>query len=601
MSRRGGIGLLVALVTALVAPSAAAGARTASAPTLSFRDAPSADAAGPLAPVAADDLGPALRYRFVEVDPAVVAASLRASQFDLALFDGLTLPVTTTSAVAAGVSGSQTWSGRVDAAAGGGDVVATIAPAGVRLNVRWRGSSIDLRPVGDGRYLLTEAQRDYPPEIGVDPPGPSAPTPAPADVVVADSPVIRVLTLFEQTASAYFGSDAAAEAEIAATINELNEAYTNSGISQTVASAGIVRLDYTSSGDSGTELDRLTDHDGYIDQAQDLRESTGADLVVLVTTFADACGRGYLYNGNSAYGYATVAASCARGNLSYAHELGHNMGGGHGNGDGGGSFAYSNGYRDPVNGFRTIMAYDSGGCCARIPHFSSATATYLGLPTGSATQDNARTLNETASVVAAFRGAGSPPGAPRAVGVKTGWTKSGTGPLVVSFLPPLPNGAPAVTDYQVVCTSTNGGVQAVAQDAASPIAVTGATTGKRYVCAVTAANSEGVGTATAAPALVVGTPARPGAVKIAKASKLKPRAVRVRFAAAAGNGAAVTRYTAKCVSSNGAVAKRGSAGGAATSITVTGLTRGKTYRCSVTAENSRGAGLASAPSNLLKV
>jgi hypothetical protein len=47
---------------------------------------------------------------------------------------------------------------------------------------------------------------------------------------------------------------------------------------------------------------------------------------MLVTTFADACGLEYLYDGNSAYGHATVAASCARDNLSYAHELGHNMG-----------------------------------------------------------------------------------------------------------------------------------------------------------------------------------------------------------------------------------------------------------------------------------
>ena len=277
--------------------------------------------------------------------------------------------------------------------------------------------------------------------------------------------MIRVLTLYENTASAYFGGDAAAVDEIAATINELNEAYANSGISQTVQSAGIEHLAYTSSGDSASELSRLIGDDGYIDETQDLREATGADLVMLVTTFSDACGRGYLYNGNSAYGYATVAAWCARDNLSYAHELGHNMGGGHGNGDGGGSFSYSNGYRDPTNGFRTIMAYDSGGCCPRIRHFSSATATYQGLPTGTATQDNTRTLNETASVVASFRTSpGNPPGTPRSVAAKTGKTTGATGPIVVSFLPPLANGEPAVTDYWVTCTSTNGGAQRFAQD-----------------------------------------------------------------------------------------------------------------------------------------
>jgi hypothetical protein len=590
--------LAIALVAGLVSQFAPAGAGTTAVPTLSFPDAPLAEAPAPLAPQAADDLHGSLRHRFVAVDPYAVAEALRAPKIALELFTGERLSVTTTSALAVGVSGSQTWAGRVDSDAGG-DVVATITTTGVRLNVRSSGSSIDLQPAGDGWYLVTDEQRTYPPEAGVEPPSSAIASQSSDAVAAMGSPVIRVLTLYENTASAYFGGDAAAVDEISATINELNEAYANSGISQTVQSAGIERLAYTSSGNSGTELDRLAGDDGYIDETQDLRESTGADLVMLVTTFSDACGRGYLYNGNSAYGYATVAASCARDNLSYAHELGHNMGAGHGNGDGDGSLPYANGHRDPTNGFRTIMAYDSGGCCPRIRRFSSETATYLGLPTGSATQDNARVLNETASVVAAFRSSGSPPGPPRSVGVKAGWTKRTTGPLVVSFLPPLPDGAPAVTGYQATCTSANGGVPRSAQRATSPITVTGATTGKRYSCDVSAVNSEGLGSSVAAPSrVVVGAPARPGVVEV---SKPAPRSLKVTFTAAANNGAPLTRYSARCVSANGGIAKTWTAGGKATSITVAGLTRRKNYRCTVAAKNSRGFGPASAPSNRLKV
>jgi hypothetical protein len=602
MGRRGGTGLAMALAAGLVGLSAPVGAQPTSIATLSFRDAPPADAPDRLAPVAADDLRRSLRHRFVDVDPAAVTESLRASRFKLALFEGLTVPVTTTSELEAGASGSQTWSGRIDAAAGGGDATATITTSGVRLNVRWRGSSIDLRPASDGRYLLAEERGTYPREAEETPPGSPVSRAAPAaDAVAAlQSPVIRVLTLYEDTASAYFGSDAGAVDEITATINELNEAYANSGISPTVESAGIERLSYASSGDSGTELHRLTEEDGYIDEAQDLRESTGADLVMLVTTFGDACGRAWLYNGNSEYGFATVAASCARDNLSYAHELGHNMGAGHGNGDGDGSFPYANGYRDQTNGFRTIMAYDSGGCCPRIRRFSSAAATYLGLPTGSATQDNARVLNETASVVASFRSSpGSPPGPPRSVSVKAGWTKGTTGPLVVSFLAPLPDGAPAITGYRATCTSTNGGTQRLAQRAASPITVPGATTGKRYSCRVSAVNSEGLGTSVGAPSrVVVGAPARPRVVKVVKSA---PGSLDVTFKAAANNGAPLTRYRAKCVSPDGGVARTWTAGRKARSIPVAGLTRGRHYRCTVTAKNSRGFGPASAPSNTMKV
>jgi hypothetical protein len=49
-----------------------------------------------------------------------------------------------------------------------------------------------------------------------------------------------------------------------------------------------------------------------------------------------------------------------------------------------------------------------------------------------------------------------------------------------------------------------------------------------------------------------------------------------------------------CTSSNAGVAK--SATGAASPISVTGLTAGKTYTCTVTAHNARGFGPASAPS-----
>ena len=69
-----------------------------------------------------------------------------------------------------GCVGSQTWAGRIDTDAGGGDVVVTITTSGVRLNVRSSGSSIDLQPAGDGRYLLTEERRTYPREAGVEPP-----------------------------------------------------------------------------------------------------------------------------------------------------------------------------------------------------------------------------------------------------------------------------------------------------------------------------------------------------------------------------------------------------------------------------------------------
>ena len=112
-----------------------------------------------------------------------------------------------------------------------------------------------------------------------------------------------------------------------------------------------------------------------------------------------------MFNASARYGFSATDASCLSGGFVYAHEIGHNQGAGHGYSDGGGYSSYSNGYRNFSGGFRTIMAYPTSTSTVRIRRFSSATRTYGSYPTGSPTQDNARTINETAATVAAFAAA----------------------------------------------------------------------------------------------------------------------------------------------------------------------------------------------------
>src|SRR6185503_8716646 len=103
---------------------------------------------------------------------------------------------------------------------------------------------------------------------------------------------------------------------------------------------------------------------------------------------------------------------CATGNLSFAHELGHNMGAQHDlyvTSLDSGLFEYSHGFVDLTGRFRTIMAYptqcaDAGFSCTRIAAFSTPNRTFNGRPIGNAsTADNARTLAESAQTVANFR------------------------------------------------------------------------------------------------------------------------------------------------------------------------------------------------------
>ena len=63
------------------------------------------------------------------------------------------------------------------------------------------------------------------------------------------------------------------------------------------------------------------------------------------------------------------------------------------------------------------------------------------------------------------------------------------------------------------------------------------------------------------------------------------------FPGSGGNTSPVTRYTAVCVSQNGGGTRTGVGIGAGVrSINITGLSSGKSYKCSVNATNNIGAG-----------
>jgi titin len=79
--------------------------------------------------------------------------------------------------------------------------------------------------------------------------------------------------------------------------------------------------------------------------------------------------------------------------------------------------------------------------------------------------------------------------------------KSASGAIRVTFSAPANNGA-AISGYSATCQSTNGGVTASKTGTASPLNVTGLTTGKSYTCTVVATNARGAGPVSAASAAV---------------------------------------------------------------------------------------------------
>lgn len=228
---------------------------------------------------------------------------------------------------------------------------------------------------------------------------------------------IDVLVIYTAAARAAIGGTQNMSLEIAGAIDNGNLALANSGLSQRFR---LVHQEETSYIEVGAQdLDRLADpDDGFMDDVHVLRDRYRADVVTLVAT-TNACGVGYLMTAGS----ISVAAfqdsafnvahwSCIYGNLTMAHEIGHNIGLHHDrtNASQQAAYPYAYGYRIP--GSRSVMAYN---CTYGNPGFSCATrraifSTPAQLFPGTASpagvlnsEDNALAISNTSSVVANFR------------------------------------------------------------------------------------------------------------------------------------------------------------------------------------------------------
>ena len=410
-------------VVALVASSVAvAGVSTPASPqsrppaddVVAFDEAPPVSERT-LSPMLADELAGAARSRFVEIPAGSVAETLGAT-VTLELFSDVTVTLEGDPAPVEGANGSTTWSGL---STDGDYATFTFINGHTIGTVGVDGAVYVISPVSGKTHLIVEDGRVFPNEA--EPlPGDAVPSgqaawptrPVAPQAESLSDPVIDVLIWYDSSARNYFENNAIGdtpEEQLATTVNLTNAAYANSGVNLSIRSVGIEYVDYTASGDPVTDLDRLAyTADGYLDNVHSRRDAVHADLVSLITDLDDVCGIGFLAGSpNGTAGFTVVDAACSFSNLSFAHELGHNLGAGHAPGDttpNVGRYPYSQGYRDPVNGFHTIMAYNNGcGSCQRINYFSSPTVLWNGHPTGSATQDNARTISERAPIVAAYR------------------------------------------------------------------------------------------------------------------------------------------------------------------------------------------------------
>ena len=410
--------LLLALfaLTSSIATGSAAAVAEATVPPIGFGDAAEPD---DLSPVVAAAAAGAVRSRYVDIVTSDLLVALAMPDVTIELFDDVEVPFGATGQVTTGQEGGVTWSATTP------DSLATLtfADDGVHGTISVGANRYSIVPTSGTTHLVFEEGRSLPNETeSIEPPpalmndvadGSSVSQPLdPGPAAAADgAPVIRVLTVYDDGARTYFGGDAGAVAALAATIDEVNAAYARSGINAVMESAAIEHVAYAGTGGSASvELNRITGKtDGHLDAVHARRDALAADLVVLVVPMdSGTCGQAWLLTppvsaSDAAFGFSVVRPDCARVNLTFAHETGHNLGAGHGPADPG----YANGYINIAGDYRTIMAYDDPACpagsCQRVAYFSSPTVRYNGQPTGSATQNDARVVSEFAPAVSAFR------------------------------------------------------------------------------------------------------------------------------------------------------------------------------------------------------
>lgn len=250
-------------------------------------------------------------------------------------------------------------------------------------------------------------------------------------VTTATGPVeIDVMVLYTTKARTEVGGESFIKTMIDGAIYEANIAYEASGVNQRLRLVRTAEVAYDED-NLGTEpadkmftlaLSRLAGTaDGFMDDIHEMRSAHNADLVSLIIKRTSvSCGIGRLGTPpRDTSGFSVADRVCAATNLTFAHELGHNMGLMHdrANSDSNGLTSYAYGYQEPAGEFRTIMAYSDGcaGFCPRIPRFSNPDVKYNGKPTGVASDQTnsanaARTLNESALMVANLRGQTTPSG-----------------------------------------------------------------------------------------------------------------------------------------------------------------------------------------------
>jgi len=371
-------------------------------------------------------------------EPARVPEQLRLNLFEDATFDARLIE-------AGRRSGALVWRGEILGHEGSRVLLATRGDA-MSATIRVDGRLFTIEPRAEGPRV-TEWDESLAPGDAPSveprrtlPPAATPRTPASLEGIAE----IDVLVVYTDEAAASGGGASGVEATVALAIEEANRSFTDSGVAARLRLLDARATSYDESDfDFHQTLLRLAlPGDGHLDDAPTWRDELGADHVVLIVDHAGPyAGIGYQMTDTNAAvfapsAYSVVSRDYATGHYTFVHEIGHNLGANHDPANATDGYRHdARGHQNPSAEYRTVMAYSCpSGYCPRVGQWSNPRVDHEGVPTGvSDVADNARTLNLTAHITAAFRDRVVTPTRPRDARLLTPKDRSTLEPGSVTF------------------------------------------------------------------------------------------------------------------------------------------------------------------------
>jgi peptidyl-Asp metalloendopeptidase len=275
------------------------------------------------------------------------------------------------------------------------------------------------------------------------------------DVAKNTNTTIDVMVVYTAAMVTRYSNAAGVLARLNTLVSAMNDALSQSSVTLTIRLVHTAQVSYSDTTDNGSALDAISPgstNTTLKTQIDNLRNQFGADLVSLIRPYRRSshgnCGVAWVLgaNGNvaaaeAAYGFSIVSDGSDVGgsgffcdDLTFAHELGHNMGLFHDNETPGAAdlAPYGRGYVNNGAGIATIMAASSFTSIAR---YSNPTITCFSAPCGvaigqAAQAHAAAALGLSKGPIAGFRAAATSGTASLAPSVKGDFNGDGITDLV---------------------------------------------------------------------------------------------------------------------------------------------------------------------------